>query len=86
MSNTFVHLDEPVKLTPDDDRTSLLVGHITVGGAPAALFVGAVVRLRKRSGLRRILTITTLTVNVISTNRAAPTQGESGITGVTTQF
>ena len=82
----FVRLDMPINLKPGVERSPLHVGHLVVDGAPAALFVGAVVQLRKLSRLWRVLTIAALTVGVISTNRSAPTQGESKITDNTTQF
>ena len=82
----FVCLDTPVNLKPGDERSPLLVGHLAVGGAPAALFVGAGVQLHRLARLWRVLTIATLTTGVISTNRSAPNWGESKITDITTQF
>ena len=46
----FVRLSTPVNLKPGDDRNPLLAGHVVVGGAPAAPFVGVVVQLRRFSG------------------------------------
>ena len=82
----FVRLDIPVHLRPNDARNPLLAGHIVVDDAPTALFVGAAVQIRRLSGLWRVLTVAALTTGVISTNRAAPTRGESRITDVTTHF
>ena len=41
----------PVNLKPGDERSPLLAGHIIAGGALTALFAGAVIQLRKLSGL-----------------------------------
>ena len=82
----FVRLDKPANLRPGDERSPLLVGHLIVGGALAALFVGAVVQIRKLSGLWRVLAVTALTVGMISTNRNAPTRHESKITDITAHY
>ena len=49
VSGTSVHPGKPANLTPGDDRSPLLVGHLIVGGAPTAIFVGTVVKIRKLS-------------------------------------
>ena len=82
----FVRLDTPANLEPGDERSPLLVGHLIVGGALAALFVGAVVQPRKPPGLWHVFTIAALTAGVISTNCSAPIRGKSKITDTTTQF
>ena len=86
VSGKFVRLATPVNPTPGGERSPLLVGHVVVGGTLAALFVGAVVQLRKLSGLWRVLTTVAFTSGVISTNRSAPIRDESRITDVTTQL
>ena len=82
----FVRLETSIHITPNDERSPLLAGHLFVGGAPSALFVGAIAALRKLPGLWRVLKVAAVSVSIISTNHSEPTRRNSPIADITEQF